>query len=208
MKTTKIFPTRSRAPNVSTIERIVQATLVLNPEELAAWVRRARMGDRAAFDRIAGAHRPMVIRVCRRLLRNNEDAEDAAQDVILRLYEKLDQLDQDAPLAPWLYRMTVNVCFDLIRKRRPQEPFEQQQFVYESVERSLIVRERTRAVEIALERLPVKERSALVLREVEGLSTREVAEALGSTEATVRSQIYQARLRLREWTARLMGEHV
>jgi len=170
-----------------------------------------RSDDLAAFERIMASSERRVLRVALRLLNNPQDAQDAAQEVFLRLYKHLGRLDLDdvRGCEPWLFRVTVNVCRDMARKRGRSVALEDgtledvaavppdaQHGVERAQQRQLIQR--------ALGRLGEKERAALVLRDVEGLSTREVAAILGSSEATVRSQISTARLKLRDFTSRVL----
>jgi RNA polymerase sigma-70 factor (ECF subfamily) len=184
----------------------VDAALTLVPEELAGWVREARSGDREAFERIMVAHQRMVLRVALRMMGGRmEDAQDAAQEVFLKLHRSLHQFDEVRAFTPWLYRMTVNVCLDLLRARPQADPMKDERTVAATAESALLIGERKKAVETALRQLPEKERAAIVLREVEGLSTREVAQVLETSEATVRSQVYQARMRLRKLTEKILG---
>jgi RNA polymerase sigma-70 factor (ECF subfamily) len=180
-----------------------------------------RSNDLAAFERIMARSERRVLRVALRLLNNQQDAQDAAQEVFLRLYKHLDRLDLDDARGcePWLFRVTVNVCRDMARKRGrwvvledagledaamedaalqhlPAAPSDAQHSVERAQQLELVRR--------ALGRLGEKERAALVLRDVEGLSTPEVAAILGSSEATVRSQISTARLKVRDFTSRLL----
>jgi RNA polymerase sigma-70 factor, ECF subfamily len=177
----------------------VNYALELSPEKLAVWIRQARQGDRDAMEQILAAHEQPVLRVALRMLGRLEDAQDAAQDVFLRLYRSLDQFDDTRQLRPWLYRITVNVCLDILRRRRQHLELIDNRSEPPSAEQSLLLEERQSAIEWALPRLAPRERAALLLREVEGLSTREVAEALEIEETTVRSLIYQARGHLRDW---------
>jgi RNA polymerase sigma-70 factor (ECF subfamily) len=174
---------------------------------LSESLRRAQSGERAAFEQIMQSSERRVLRIALRLLNNPQDAQDAAQEVFLRLYQHLKRLDPERELEPWLYRVTVNVCRDMGRARQyavgledaPEAaaPEPGAQHGMESAERREMMRH-------ALHCLGEKERAAVVLRDVEGLSTREVAEILGSSETTVRSQISTARLKLRDFTNRLM----
>ena len=165
---------------------------------------RARRGDESAFEELMRLHERQVLRTALRLLGRLEDAEDAAQEVFLRLYKNLRGFDALAEIRPWLYRVTVNVSYDLGRKRRrfvaelPDElPVEQTQ------ESDVGLEQRRGLLAEALAYLPEKERAAVVLREIEGLDTAEVAEILGSTPVTVRAQVSTGRARLREIVARL-----
>src|SRR5689334_19694139 len=87
---------------------------------LREFIREAKAGDLQAFERIVVLHQSLVLRVAQRLLLNGEDAKDAAQEVFIRLHRSLGHFQQDQDFGPWLYRMTVNICHD-IRRRRKQE---------------------------------------------------------------------------------------
>ena len=163
----------------------------------------ARAGDRAAFDLLMRRHERLVLGTAYRLSGNLEDAQDASQEVFLRLYRNLGRLET-GNLAAWLYRVTVNVCHDVRRRRLSTVPVDDapelaaagdpQQSVSQAEQRALLLR--------SLRMLSEKERAALVLRDLEGLSTAEVAAALGSSVVTVRSQICKARLKMRDFVER------
>jgi RNA polymerase sigma-70 factor, ECF subfamily len=156
----------------------------------------------AAFESLMLAHERQVLRVALRLLGNLEDAQDAAQEVFFRLYRHLGRIDAERVLAAWLYRVTVNVCRDLLRKRHPGGPLED--LPASPVDAS--AGERRRMLHESLKILGEKERAALVLREIEGLETSEVAAILGCSETTVRSQVSTAKAKItsfiQRWTAR------
>ena len=185
-------------------------------EAVVELLRRARAGDLAAFERIIALHERRIARTAWRLLRRAEDVQDAAQEVYLRLYKSLRGFDERRELAPWLYRITVNVCRDFNRRGGKDpvlsldtlasdgariEAVEPGASPYEQAAQ----RQEQLLIAEALRALPEKERAAIVLRDLEGLSTREVAKVLGSTETTVRSQICRARLKLRQARGRLPG---
>lgn len=175
-------------------------------------VARVLAGDAGAFDEIVRHHERRVYGVARRLLTRPEDAEDAAQEAFLRLYRALGKLDPARPLAPYLYRITVNVCRDLGRRRRRPVavPLDQVHAAEEPADPSAGPAEAARLAEerriaaAALRALPERQRAALVLRDVQGLSTREVARVLGTTEVTVRTQISRARLKMKELRDRIL----
>ncbi len=183
------------------------------PESLVA---RAQSGDWGAFDGLMRAHQRQVFGTARRLLGSPEDAQDAAQEVFLRLYRYLDRLDSGRALAPWLYRVTVNVCRDLARRRRVRRTVSLQEAGEAGLPEprdpradpaaAAVVAEEHRIVEEGIATLAEKERSALVLRDVEGLSTAEVAAILGTTETTVRSHICRARLKIKKYRDRRLAE--
>ena len=143
-----------------------------------------------------------------RLLGNMEDAQDASQEVFLKLYRNLRKLERAGNLTGWLYRVTVNVCHDSRRRRPAEAPVDE---LAETPDRAADPRqiltdaERRRALEMSLRLLSQRERAAVTLRDLEGLSTQEVALAMGVNEATVRSHISQARVKMRGFLERYMG---
>jgi len=181
-----------------------ELTLTPSSPTSALLVRRAKAGDREAFEALLRQHERMVLRTALRLLGRLDLAQDAAQEVFLRMHKYLGRFDDDRELGPWLYRMVVNVCHDVRRRRGAatvalddvEEPA-----AAEDVPREVEVRidsDRRRAlVARALDALPPKERAALVLRDIEGLPTRDVARILGSSETTVRSQISTGRVKVK-----------
>jgi RNA polymerase sigma-70 factor (ECF subfamily) len=152
----------------------------------------------ALFERLVRLHERMVTSVAYRLLGRMEDAQDAAQEVFLKLFQKHKQIDGDP--KPWLYRVTVNVCNDWYRKRTAvAEPNENAADPADNALAAITLGERKRLLKEALETLGERERTAVVLRDIEGLSTREVARILGVEEVTVRSQISVARVKLAKY---------
>ena len=147
------------------------------------------------FDVLVAAHRQMVLRTAYRLLGRLEDAQDAAQEVFLKLFRNQASVNGD-PKA-WLYRVTVNVCNDHYRRRKPAVELGQRRAdPAPDPERALTLKERQRLILEGLEILPDRERACIVLRDIEGLSTARVAEILDIEEGTVRGQIHSARVKL------------
>jgi RNA polymerase sigma-70 factor, ECF subfamily len=151
-----------------------------------------------SFDDLVARHQQKVQRTAYRLLGRREDAQDAAQEVFLRLLKNLHKIDGD-PQA-WLYRVTVNVCNDHHR-RKPLEMEIAADFRDSAPgpERVLELEARKRLLVDGLQTLPERERAAVVLRDIEGLSTREVAAILDVEEVTIRSQISMARVKLAKY---------
>ncbi len=163
----------------------------------------ARSGDLAAFEQILIRYQRPVFATALRLLGNREDAQDAAQEVFLRVHRYLSRFDDVRAFSPWLYRVTVNVCHDMRRRGRETVALEDDfPAAGGDPQAGISAAERRRILESALARLPEKERAAIVLRDIEGLSTREVARIVGTAESTVRSQIASARLKLAKYTER------
>ena len=155
--------------------------------------------DDAAFETLLRTHEALVVRTALRLLGNRQDAQDAAQDVFLRLHRRLGKIDDSRNVPGWLYRVTVNVCRDILRKRTSDDSLDDAKLAVPSSAEADHAREQQRKlIGDALRTLPEKERAALTLRDLEGLPTREVAQILGSSEATVRSQVSAARLKIKK----------
>jgi RNA polymerase sigma-70 factor, ECF subfamily len=165
----------------------------------------AKTGDLDAFERLVALHERRVFALALRLTGNVEDAKDATQEAFIRLHRKIGQIDSGRSVGPWLYSVTVNACRDIGRDRQrsrlvPMENWASLAPVDPDAgpEGQYADRQREEHLRTVLGRLPEKERAALLLREMEGFSTGEVARILGSSEATVRSQVCNARLKLRK----------
>jgi RNA polymerase sigma-70 factor (ECF subfamily) len=158
------------------------------PEEIAL----------AFFERLVRLHERMVLGTAYRLLGRMEDAQDAAQEVFLRLFQKQGQIQGDP--KPWLYRVTVNVCNDRFRRRTlVAQPDDQAPDPSVDALTTITLDERKRLLREGLKTLAERERAAIVLRDIEGRSTQEVARILGVEEVTVRSQISVARVKLAKY---------
>jgi RNA polymerase sigma-70 factor, ECF subfamily len=168
---------------------------------------RAQSGDNRAFESLMQVHQRQVLGTALRMLGNSEDARDAAQEVFLKLYKYLRSLDPGRPLAPWLYRVTINVCNDLRRQKLDRNfrsfdlshSMEAHDERFPGAEEKMISDQERDRLQTALNRLPEKERTAIILRDVSGMDTAEVSRILGTSEVTVRSQICRARIRLRKY---------
>ena len=172
---------------------------------------RVRTGDLAAFEALMRQHERLVLMTAWRLLGNIEDAKDVSQEVFLRLYRNLRKVEAENNYQAWLYRVTVNLCYDIGRKRKPSVAMEDvpdPAAAADDPQQSLAGAERQRVLQMSLRALSGKERAALVLRDLEGLSTEEVARVLGSSEATVRSQISKARVKMRDFVERYFRRRV
>jgi RNA polymerase sigma factor, sigma-70 family len=190
--------------------------LTRNQTALALLVERATAGDTAAFEQIMIHSQQRVMAMSWRILGNEADARDASQEVFLRVYKYLRRFKQDQDFFAWVYRITVNVCRDLLKKRQHEserfraldgdssEEMLEIPFVHEDAEQTLIQAQRRELISRAIATLPFKERASIVLRDVEGLSTDEVARVLKSSSTTVRSQISSARRKIRDYCRRYM----
>jgi len=180
----------------------------ISPEaaEVAQIVRLVLGGDTAAFERIITRYERRVMSIAIRVLGCHEDAHDATQEVFLRVFKYLHRLNLEKPIEPWLMRMTINVCRDLGRKKRQHHSTSLEHAPSEPITTNptddpftgLAEEQQRQMLWKALGGLSENERVAIVLRDVEGLSTAEVAAILETPEVTIRSRISRGRLRLKE----------
>jgi RNA polymerase sigma-70 factor (ECF subfamily) len=172
----------------------------------AELIQAAAAGDTDAFERLVDLKRRLVLRAAFRILGNLDDAHDVAQTVFLTLWRSLDRYDHSRRFDTWLYRVTVNAAIDMARKAGPRGvlyplPDEARDGLFATgpeVERKLNRAELQKVFLRLSAGLPERQRAAFVLRELQGLSTAEVAEVLGVTESTVRNHLLQARRFLRD----------
>lgn len=155
-----------------------------------------------AFEDIVRARETQLLRVGYRMLGNWADAEDVAQEAFVRLHRHGLGFANDAALGAWLYRVAVNLCMDRLRAARPAAELDGLASTQRSAEASVAAEQDKQRLMAAMAQLPERERAAVVLREIEELSTAEVAEILGSTEVTVRSQVSKAIGKLRDLLGR------
>ena len=180
-------------------------------QETLRLVRAARRGDEDAFRRLVELKRDKVFRVAYHHLGKPEDARQVAQSVFVRLWKNLGRYDDARPFDTWLYQITANAAIDHHRRakvRSVERPLDEASAASRSGEDPVEAGEVRRILAELVGLLSEKQRLAFVLREVEGLSTGEVAEALGSTESTVRNHIFQARKVLREEMGRRYPEYM
>jgi RNA polymerase sigma-70 factor (ECF subfamily) len=159
-----------------------------------------------AFDQVVRHREAQLLRIAYRVLGNWADAEDVTQEVFLRLHRHGLDFANEGALGAWLYRVTVNLCVDKSRRARPTMELPELGSGNPSAEAELLRDERKRRLMMALSTLPAKERAVVVMREIEGLSTMDVAKILGSSEGTVRGQVSKAMGRLREQLNKEKGE--
>jgi RNA polymerase sigma-70 factor (ECF subfamily) len=163
-------------------------------------ITRAQRGDRHAFGELVRRHQQGVINVVYRLCGDGELAQDAAQEAFIRAWQHLPDYEPRSPLRNWLYRIAVNVARDALRRRRETVDVDGLPLASPDPGPAVLAQRAERAewVRQAVLALPPASREALVLREYEGLSYREIAETLSIPIGTVMSRLNYARTRLRE----------
>jgi RNA polymerase sigma-70 factor (ECF subfamily) len=188
-------------------------------------VERAQAGDLNAFETLVSRYERRIWALAKQMLQHDQDAEDVVQDTFLTALEHLHALRHGERFGAWLKQIATRLAYRVLakRKRMPTEsldallsedPDEEEttlphpQLVADwrdSPEALLQRKETMRLIEEALQQLPEKYRVVFWLRDVEQLSTRETAEALGISEANVKVRLLRARLMLREYLTRLFG---
>jgi RNA polymerase sigma-70 factor (ECF subfamily) len=181
-----------------------------------ALVRRAQSGDEAAFREIVERYQSKVFSIIHGIVRQRNDVEDIAQQVFTKVYFSIRNFDFRSSLITWIYKITVNECFDYLRKKKVRK------LVYESdlsedevrrVENTEPSVDRQPAADVTLARhdyvvkllarVSEEERNLLMLKEVEGRSVEELAEMTGMNENTIKVKLFRARQKLVKAAQRL-----
>ena len=159
---------------------------------------RAKAGDPLACETLVSQFGPMVFRLISRFFRTREDVEDLAQDVFLKVFARIDQVRPDENFPGWLARVTVNTCYDELRKARRRK-IAMETFGPEAAsEPSVAPREPDSfgKARMALQHLDPKLRIPLMLKEVEEMSVEEIARTMGLTQTNVKVRLFRARKKL------------
>ena len=168
-------------------------------------IKRAQRGDQAAVETVLLRCEPLVYHVCLGTLRNREDAHDAAQDALLKIYLNLGKFQFQSAFSSWVYRVATNACLDFLRRNKRHKravsqeeiPMEATQPSHESGPEELALdRDRRLLVQKALMSLEKRHREVLLLLEYGGLSYQEIAQALEIQVGTVKSRVFRARAAL------------
>ena len=182
-----------------------RASAAGGPATEAELIARAQAGDVAAFERLSGAYADRLFMLLLRLLGDRGEAEDVAQEVMLRAWRGIAQFRGRSSYFTWLYRIAVNEANRALQKRarRPAgvslgpDELQLPAPAAEEPSRQAEASELRTALARALAELPPPLRMAIVLRDIEGLSTQEAADIAGIGEAAFKSRLHQARLRVR-----------
>lgn len=169
-------------------------------------IKRAQQGDRRAFDLLVKKYQNRIVQLINRYVKDPAEALDIAQETFLKAYRALPSFRGDSAFYTWLYRIAINTAKNHLsaRARRPSESevelSESEQFEMETrlrdeetPEEILMSEEVAQAVKEAIEALPEELKTAIILRELEGLSYEEIAQVMGCPVGTVRSRIFRAR---------------
>lgn len=184
-------------------------------EELVA---SAQAGDLDGFNQLVSRWERPIYALAYRTLGREEEARDMTQEAFLRAYRGLRAFKGEAKFSSWLYRITLNLCRDWIRRERrapvvavpegvdPVDLADSQMAPAESVEELVARREMSKAVALAMAELPEEQRTAILLKEYHGLTFQEIADMLGCPLSTVKTRLYQGLSVLRRRLERQQAE--
>ena len=174
---------------------------------------RLKAGDREAFARLVDETSGHIYRVAYQILGDEQDAEDVLQETYIKAFHSLPNFEGRSSLTTWLYRIAVNEALMMVRKRKPQTVSVEENNTFDPETESesmqivdfcclpegeLLSSESRRFLDQAIQNLPDTLRVVFVMRDIEGLSIEETAEALGLSESNVKTRLLRARLRLRQ----------
>ena len=173
------------------------------------WMRLAAAGDMEAFERLVESHQMRIIGTVAKMLGDDTDAEDIAQQVFLRVWKSAPRYQPTAKFTTWLFKITRNLVFNELRrrKRHPVKPLEkeQEEHHFQAVDlrtpapdATMLDEEMQRAIQAAIDSLPEAQRMAIVLRRYEEMPYDEIGEVLGLSVPAVKSVLFRARADLRE----------
>lgn len=165
-------------------------------------VKRAQKGDSRAFDQLVLKHGDRIMTLCFRYMGNRFDADDAAQEVFVKVYRSLNKFSFSSSFNTWLYRVTVNTCIDMLRKGGKASGEKE---IMDNIhsgsepgpEEITIMNEKEKMIHFALSQLPLRERTLVILADMDGRGMEEIAEIMKIKTGTVKSTLYRGRKRLR-----------
>jgi RNA polymerase sigma-70 factor (ECF subfamily) len=192
------------------------ASPVLSTADDRTLIERAQAGDRSAFELLVQRYDRQVLRLALNVLGSPEDARDVYQEAFLKIYRNLHSFRFECAFYTWIYRIVTNICLDHLRRRRShpedQPPvlrpvsfeerhdgdfFDRQQGTHSDPEREVLGHEIGRKVQSALQALSPRERMVFEMRHYQGMKLRDIGEALGTTEETVKNSLFRATRKLR-----------
>lgn len=177
----------------------------------ARLARRALKGDQQAFAEIVALYQDKLYHMAFRMLGSRQEAEDVTQEAFLRVYRNLDRYDESMKFSTWIYRIATNLCIDRLRKRRAIYSLDAESSEHEGLdgyalipgdnrtpESEMLITETQRIVREAIDTLPAKYKSVMVLRYLHDLSLQEIGEVLDMPVTTVKTRVHRGREFLRK----------
>jgi RNA polymerase sigma-70 factor (ECF subfamily) len=183
-------------------------------------IARFQKGDQAAFEELISRYSAKAFGLALRLVKNEEDAEEVLQDVFVTVYRKIDGFEGKSSFSSWLYRVTVNAAFMKLRKKRQDKTVALEEVLAQVAETPIMHSPRategdcaaerakvTRALEEAIGNLPEEYRPVFVLRDVDGLTSKEVGKILNISIPAVKSRLHRSRLLVRKTLCNFYDEY-
>ncbi len=201
--------------NATLLQSRVRCSPALATDDLTL-VQRVRSGDQRAYKTLVERYQRKVFSVALGMLKDREEARDVAQEAFVKVYRYLDHFKGDASFYTWLYRITVNICIDVMRRKgsAKSENVEFDETLQHDVseanlgalgtrlgtnpQKSALRKELAEKIQAALEQVPEKHRAILLLREIEGMSYEDLARTLNIPKGTVMSRLFHARLKVQK----------
>jgi len=178
----------------------------MNQPTVAELIHRSRLNDLEAFRLLVERHQSFVYSIAFRLLCDEENAKDAAQETFIRVWKNIGLFKEEMRFSTWLYKITTNLCYDHIKsekRRNNHEVSTMEKSVLvnlasdENIETSLINSELAAAIRILTRQLTPKQQLVFTLRELEGLEVEEISEITGLSPDKIKSNLYCARQTIR-----------
>ncbi|WP_420888784.1 RNA polymerase sigma factor SigW [Cohnella candidum] len=171
----------------------------------------ARKGDQRAFAEIVSLYKDKLFHLAYRMTGNRQEAEDVVQDTFLRVFKNLERYDENQKFSTWIYRIATNLCIDRLRKRRSVYSLDAESSDHEGLdgyamlpsddrtpESELLLSETQRVIHQAMETLPAKYKSVMVLRYLQDMSLQEISEVLDMPVTTIKTRVHRGREFLRK----------
>lgn len=172
-------------------------------EQEKGWLEQSRQGDHAAFENLVRGHQQMIHSMAYRMTGSMTDADDLAQEAFIRAFQQIDSYRGEARFSSWLCRIVMNTCLNWRQReaRRAEVHREWAREIQpgEIADENAALDENSRRVQSALDRLPAKQRAAIILTVYKEMNHAEAARVLGCSEATVSWRVFAARTKLKRW---------
>ncbi len=175
-------------------------------------IEKSKQGDIESFEILIKSYQTLAYNIAFRMLGNIEDANDATQDALVKVFKSIQSFQGQSSFSTWLYRIVTNTCLDELRKRKRQKvysyhnPVEMEDGGMErdvvdpnsNTEEILEKREEIKNIQDAIQALPEQHRTMIILRDIKGLSYEQISEILDCPNGTIKSRISRARMALKE----------
>jgi RNA polymerase sigma-70 factor (ECF subfamily) len=171
----------------------------------------ARKGDQRAFAELVELYKDKIFHLAYRMLNNRHEAEDVVQDTFLRVYKNLERYDENQKFSTWIYRIGTNLCIDRLRKRKPTYSLDAEMNDQEGIdgyamipsedrtpETEYMLSETQQMIRQAIDSLPAKYKTVMVLRYMQELSLQEISDVLDMPVTTIKTRVHRGREFLRK----------